>query len=259
VIRRTLIILVVLAAGVAVHVSCAGKTGSGGRRVIVLGFDGLDYQLTKDLIAEGRLPHLASLAQTGSFTPLESSIPPQSPVAWSTFITGTDPGQHGIFDFIHRHPHEQCKPFFSAAETLPGEGGWEIGEHKLRVDHFDIANRVDRTADVVNVAVFKTSNDLHDRVNFADMTEELIAESLARARAFDQPGDVHKFDGRRNNLLRVRQLGQFCESRIRYRDDAEVGINCAKGIICCLRLAGACHRIEERGFPDVRQADDSSA
>ena len=54
---------------------------------------------------------------------------------------------------------------------------------------------------MVNVRVFKTTNDLHDRVNFADMAEELVAESFARARAFDQPGDVHKLDGRRDDLL----------------------------------------------------------
>ena len=54
-------------------------------------------------------------------------------------------------------------------------------------------------------------------------------------------------------------FGELCESRIRHGDDAEVGINCAKRIIRRLRLAGACDGIEERGFPDVRQADDSSA
>src|SRR5262249_18514206 len=43
------------------------------------------------------------------------------------------PGSHGIFDFIHRHPHEQCKMFFSAAETLPGEGSLEIGDYQVQV------------------------------------------------------------------------------------------------------------------------------
>ena len=57
-------------------------------------------------MAEGRLPNFARLAAPGGFAPLATSMPPQSPVAWSTFITGLDPGGHGIFDFIHRDPDD---------------------------------------------------------------------------------------------------------------------------------------------------------
>jgi predicted AlkP superfamily phosphohydrolase/phosphomutase len=74
------------------------------KRVIVLGIDGLDYEVTQALIAEGRLPGLERLAMSGTFGVLGTSIPPQSPVAWSNFITGMDAGGHGIFDFIHRDP-----------------------------------------------------------------------------------------------------------------------------------------------------------
>jgi predicted AlkP superfamily phosphohydrolase/phosphomutase len=110
--------------------SCARKTGAAGRRVIVLGFDGMDYQLTRDLIAQGRLPNLARLAQTGSFTPLGSSIPPQSPVAWSTFITGVDPGHHGIFDFIHRDA-KTGEPYLSTTKTETGGRSIKIGRYQF--------------------------------------------------------------------------------------------------------------------------------
>ena len=83
---------------------------------------------------EGLLPNLAKLRAAGGFSPLGTSIPPQSPVAWANFINGAGPGSHGIFDFIHRHPQEQCAPFYSAAETVPGEGGWEVGDHRLQLD-----------------------------------------------------------------------------------------------------------------------------
>ena len=56
------------------------------------------------------MPNFARLAARGSFAPLGTTIPPQSPVAWSTFITGLDPGGHGIFDFIHRDP-ETLTPY----------------------------------------------------------------------------------------------------------------------------------------------------
>ena len=51
-------------------------------------------------MARGHMPNFARLAASGTFSPLGTSIPPQSPVAWSNFITGLDPGGHGIFDFI---------------------------------------------------------------------------------------------------------------------------------------------------------------
>ena len=50
------------------------------------------------------LPNLDRLRRQGDFKPLATTIPPQSPVAWSTFITGMDPDGHGIYDFVHRDP-----------------------------------------------------------------------------------------------------------------------------------------------------------
>jgi predicted AlkP superfamily phosphohydrolase/phosphomutase len=92
-----------------------------GKKVIVIGIDGMDPRLSEAMMNAGQLPHLAKLREIGGFSPLGTSIPPQSPVAWANFINGAGPGSHGIFDFIHRHPHEQCKPFFSAAETVDGK------------------------------------------------------------------------------------------------------------------------------------------
>jgi predicted AlkP superfamily phosphohydrolase/phosphomutase len=105
-----------------------------GKKVIVIGIDGMDPKLTASMMAAGRLPNLQKMSAAGGFSELGTSIPPQSPVAWANFINGAGPGSHGIFDFIHRHPHEQCKPFFSAAETLPGEGYWDVGDHRLQLD-----------------------------------------------------------------------------------------------------------------------------
>ena len=102
--RRLCIALVAVLALTAGAAGCGSRHVKTGRRVIVLGVDGMDYDLVRDLIARGRLPHFAQLAQSGAFAPLRTTIPPQSPVAWSTFITGLDPGRTGIFDFIHRDP-----------------------------------------------------------------------------------------------------------------------------------------------------------
>jgi predicted AlkP superfamily phosphohydrolase/phosphomutase len=126
---------VVGAAAAGVYLGSVRRVSrSAGKKVIVIGVDGMDPRLSESMMRDGELPNLAKLRAAGGFSSLGTSTPPQSPVAWANFINGAGPGSHGIFDFIHRHPHEQCKPFFSAAETLPGEGGWEIGEHKLQLD-----------------------------------------------------------------------------------------------------------------------------
>jgi predicted AlkP superfamily phosphohydrolase/phosphomutase len=92
---------------------------STGRKVIVIGIDGMDPRLCEGMMTAGQLPNLKKLREAGGFSPLGTSIPPQSPVAWANFINGAGPGSHGIFDFLHRHPHEQCnKPFYAAAETV---------------------------------------------------------------------------------------------------------------------------------------------
>lgn len=124
------LLLAALVSALVLPIGCSGRSAGSGKRVIVLGFDGLDYEITRSLIEAGRLPNFARLASSGGFAPLETSIPPQSPVAWSTFITGLDPGGHGIFDFIHRDPKTMV-PYLSTSRTAgPGRsitvGEWQF-------------------------------------------------------------------------------------------------------------------------------------
>jgi predicted AlkP superfamily phosphohydrolase/phosphomutase len=72
------------------------------RKLIFLGFDGLDPRLTEQFMAEGKLPNFARLAAQGSFHRLRTTFPALSPVAWSTFATGVNPARHNIFDFLNR-------------------------------------------------------------------------------------------------------------------------------------------------------------
>jgi predicted AlkP superfamily phosphohydrolase/phosphomutase len=116
-----------------------------GHKMIVIGIDGMDPRLTGSMMQEGLLPNLKKMSSVGGFRSLGTSIPPQSPVAWANFINGAGPGSHGIFDFIHRHPHEQCAPFYSAAETIPGEGYWEVGEHRLQFDFWPFNHQPPKT------------------------------------------------------------------------------------------------------------------
>src|ERR1700693_1659857 len=66
---------------------------------------------------EGKLPNLARLRQLGTFRPLRPTIPAQTPVSWSTFSTGIDPGRTGIFDFLRRDPKTYLPVFAAFDET----------------------------------------------------------------------------------------------------------------------------------------------
>lgn len=74
------------------------------KRVIILGFDGVDPDIVQTMMDNGELPNLKQLAAVGTFKPLASSNPPQSPTAWSSFSTCRTPLNHGIFDFLKRNP-----------------------------------------------------------------------------------------------------------------------------------------------------------
>jgi predicted AlkP superfamily phosphohydrolase/phosphomutase len=80
------------------------QTFAAEKRVIILGFDGVDPGIVSDMMTSGDLPNLTKLSEQGVFTPLGSSNPPQSPTAWSSFATSKHPGSHGIYDFLVRNP-----------------------------------------------------------------------------------------------------------------------------------------------------------
>jgi predicted AlkP superfamily phosphohydrolase/phosphomutase len=112
---------------------CLAACGShhpaaGGKKVIVLGVDGMDPGFVER--HWNVLPNLARLRQRGSFTRLGTTTPPQSPVAWSTFITGLDPDEHGLFDFVHRDP-STLAPFSSMGKTEEGRFNLPLGPYIL--------------------------------------------------------------------------------------------------------------------------------
>jgi predicted AlkP superfamily phosphohydrolase/phosphomutase len=107
-----------LLAVVATLPSChsARTRWQGDQRLIILGIDGMDPRLLRQFMREGKMPNFAKLADQGDFRELTTSIPPQSPVAWSNLITGMNAGGHGIFDFIHRDP-KTLALYFSASRV----------------------------------------------------------------------------------------------------------------------------------------------
>jgi predicted AlkP superfamily phosphohydrolase/phosphomutase len=104
------------------------RSAAGGKRIIVLGIDGMDPQFLERHWES--LPNLDRLRREGEFKRLGTTTPPQSPVAWSTFITGMDPGGHGIYDFVHRDP-QTLAPFSSMGQTAEGGRTLSLGPYVL--------------------------------------------------------------------------------------------------------------------------------
>jgi len=100
----------------------SGASALKGKKVIVIGIDGMDPTMCEELMNAGTMPNFDRLRRMGGFSPLGTSIPPLSSVAWANFINGAGPGAHGIFGFNHRNPANQCEVFNAISYVRPGEG-----------------------------------------------------------------------------------------------------------------------------------------
>jgi predicted AlkP superfamily phosphohydrolase/phosphomutase len=100
------------------------------KRAVILGFDGMDPELAARFIAEGKLPNLAKLQQQGSFHKLRTTFPAISPVAWSTFMTGVNPGKHNIYDFLARDLSNYL-PFLSSADIRAPKRTLKLGKYNI--------------------------------------------------------------------------------------------------------------------------------
>jgi hypothetical protein len=108
------------------------------RKVIFLGFDGLDPAITEKMMSEGQLPNFARLRDEGSYRRLRTTFPALSPVAWSTFATGVNPARHNIFDFLNRDLRSYA-PELSSAKVWPASrilrlGKWSIPLSRATVE-----------------------------------------------------------------------------------------------------------------------------
>ncbi|PYU09479.1 MAG: nucleotide pyrophosphatase, partial [Acidobacteria bacterium] len=100
------------------------------KRVVILGFDGMDPTLAERYMQQGKLPHFSRLRDTGTFRPLATTIPPISPVAWSSFLTGVNPGKHNIYDFL-TPDRERYLPELSSARIRDARKILKIGRYSI--------------------------------------------------------------------------------------------------------------------------------
>ena len=111
---------------------------------------------------------------------------------------------------------------------------------------------------MLDVVILEAAQDMDDRVDLADVAEELVAEPFALGCALHQPGDVDERQLGRDDLGRSGDGGELVEARIGDRDLADVGLDRAERIVGRLRRLRLGQRVEEGRLADVRQADDAA-
>mgnify|MGYP000272711237 CR=1 FL=1 len=99
------------------------------RKTLVIGLDGAPFELIEKWSASGELPNLAKLIDKGCFSVLRSTIPVHSPTAWASYITGVNPGKHGVFDFVRRE-EDSYQLRVIRADQYAGASLWRLlSEH----------------------------------------------------------------------------------------------------------------------------------
>jgi predicted AlkP superfamily phosphohydrolase/phosphomutase len=114
--------------------------GSRVRRVVVLGLDGMDPDLAERMMDRGELPNFAQLRETGTFRRLQTTFPAVSPVAWSSFQTGCNPGKHRIFDFLEPNRHNYL-PELSSAKIGGPSRTLRLGKYRIPIGKASIQLR----------------------------------------------------------------------------------------------------------------------
>jgi predicted AlkP superfamily phosphohydrolase/phosphomutase len=108
------------------------------RRVVLVGLDGTPCTLVERFVKDGTMPNMARLKAGGSLLQMDTSIPDISSVAWTSFMTGANPGRHGIYGFLDVQPNSY-KIYFPSSRHIKSETLWAV------------ANRAGKRAVVINV------------------------------------------------------------------------------------------------------------
>ena len=114
------------------------KSKEKNKRVVLIGLDGTPYTLLRQFIADGTMPNMRRLTEQGSLLQMDTSIPDISSVAWTSFMTGANPGRHGIYGFLDLQPNSY-KIYFPSSRHIKSETLWAV------------ANRAGKRAIVINV------------------------------------------------------------------------------------------------------------
>ena len=183
-------------------------------RVIVIGLDGATFDLILPWVKEGHLPTFKRLMEEGSWGELESTMPPQTGPAWSSFITGKNPGKHGIFDFMRRDPKGYNWMTINATHRH-GSSLWGLlSNHGRKVVVFNVP--VTYPPEAVNgvmISGYLTPSKAEDFIFPPALKSELHDQVGSHSTFF--PGIVYSL-GRENKFIRA--VDEMTDRTIRVMD-----------------------------------------
>jgi len=125
-----IILLILIAGGIMAGLIFRNNSKIYPEKIVIIGMDGLDYKLMKTFIDKGKLPHFRELDKNGTFSSLQTVYPAESDVVWTSFATGENPGNHGIFDFIMRRPSDYM-PYLSLSHISKEKHYFKIGPFRI--------------------------------------------------------------------------------------------------------------------------------
>jgi predicted AlkP superfamily phosphohydrolase/phosphomutase len=185
--------------------------------VLVVGLDGATFDLMLPWIEEGYLPNLAGLVRSGARSQLESTIPPITPCAWSSFITGKNPGKHGLFDFVEPDGDGHGVRFTNAS-FRDGESLWAcLSRHGRRVGVVNVP--MTYPPEPVNGFLISGLDTPHEHSNFMHPVEirNELKEAGIRYRIDQQHlGNMRTHDRRRRQLSMIFQTEAARTSAFRH-------------------------------------------
>ena len=150
--------------------------------------------------------------------------------------------------FVATHAHLFFDLLYAALD------GFQILELKFGIDHLLVAYRVDRTVHMNHIAVVEATEHMDDRVRLADVSQELVAKSLAVAGTLYQSGYIdYLHRGGYDTALGVAELTQTVQTLVGNSDHTEVRFDSTEGKIGGLRL-GVAQTVKQGGFAHVRQS-----
>jgi predicted AlkP superfamily phosphohydrolase/phosphomutase len=120
-------------------------------KVLVIGLDGVPSELLDHLFDRGLMPFLQSVSERSYRGSLQSTVPPISATAWATFITGTNPGKHGILQFVKLRPGGPNSFDGSAQELFPGGTSILTADSIRGARLWDVLTSAEKRQIVINV------------------------------------------------------------------------------------------------------------
>ena len=107
-----------------------------------------------------------------------------------------------------------------------------------------------------DLRILEATHDMHERIAFPNVAEELIAQTLSPTGPTDQTGDIDKSHLRRRYGLRLEHLSEFSQPAVGDVDDANIRVDRAEGV--CRRLDRCLRQcVKESRFPDIGKPDDA--